>query len=470
VIKKWDEAMKKQCISILGAAALGLFLSLHREVSGFQPDREKTESGPVPSIIKQLSNKDEEVRARAADQLGDFGPKAATAVPSLLTALNDTSPRVRGAVIHALGKIGPAARAAIPAVVAALEDPKSECRCEVPDAIQGLGGEAIPYLLRSIDKNPPYVRAGAITALGKLGPKASASLPKIRPAFNDRDRDVRSAAAVALIRIQGKEAVADVSDVLLRESDPIVTLRLVDLFSNLGRDARGAVPALIATMKREGDEFVESRVGASFALSRIGEPALAPLAKVYRDTKLPPTIRATALESVRYMGSDAKAAVPDLVATLRDADEKIRGYAAEALGAIGPGATEAVAPLTRLVNSGTARDRITAATSLAKVAPDNKLGVSTLSEALHARDKSIRLFAAASLQGLGPQAEPAVLALITLLKDKDVDIRLAGIHVLEWLGPRAKAAIPALRNATLDDDREVRRAALKALANVQGAH
>lgn len=60
--------------------------------------------------LKDLSP---EVRMRAVEALGYFGPRA---VPALIQALKDDTAKVRREAAAALGKIGPAAKDAVPAL------------------------------------------------------------------------------------------------------------------------------------------------------------------------------------------------------------------------------------------------------------------------------------------------------------------------------------------------------------------
>ena len=66
------------------------------------------------ALIKDLSNRDAKVRAKAAFKLADFGPSGAIAVPALIRALDDENEDVVIWSMHALGEIGPGAKAAVP--------------------------------------------------------------------------------------------------------------------------------------------------------------------------------------------------------------------------------------------------------------------------------------------------------------------------------------------------------------------
>jgi hypothetical protein len=69
----------------------------------------------VPDLVTALRDKDESVRAAAAEALGKIGPPAAnTAINALISALRDEFWRVKAAACEALSKFGPAAKEAIP--------------------------------------------------------------------------------------------------------------------------------------------------------------------------------------------------------------------------------------------------------------------------------------------------------------------------------------------------------------------
>jgi hypothetical protein len=81
----------------------------------------KAETDPLPPLLKLLADADPAKRARAADELGKRGARAASAAPALTVALKDEDKRVRASAALALGNLGAAADAAVPALVAALK-------------------------------------------------------------------------------------------------------------------------------------------------------------------------------------------------------------------------------------------------------------------------------------------------------------------------------------------------------------
>ena len=75
-----------------------------------RPDRTLS----VPTLLEALKDRDEEVRARAAEDLGKVEPPPVSAVPALIRALKDRSPSVRNRAAETLERIGtPKARKAV---------------------------------------------------------------------------------------------------------------------------------------------------------------------------------------------------------------------------------------------------------------------------------------------------------------------------------------------------------------------
>lgn len=224
-----DSAVRDQCIR-----ALGLF-------------------GPpaitpavVPDLIGSVKSPDVQLRQQAITILGKLGPNAGAAIPELLSALTEPvapfdagsaaavalgqiGPKSaaekkiiasltdvvrsgpvsrRGSAAGALGEFGPMAEDAVPVLIELLHE-------AMPDdsfyrawwAARALGRiapstrfaeKAVTALRVALDAQPPSVRASAVEALSCFGAEASAAIPRISALKEDRDRDVRDAAAKAL--------------------------------------------------------------------------------------------------------------------------------------------------------------------------------------------------------------------------------------------------------------------------------
>ncbi|MCX5795145.1 MAG: HEAT repeat domain-containing protein [Elusimicrobia bacterium] len=101
--------------------------------------RPKPENDPLPELIKTLRKGDARARARAADEAGKRGAKAAAALPALLSNLKHSDRRVRASAALALGNIGAAADSAVPALVRLLKDPSEDVQSSAAVALGRLG-------------------------------------------------------------------------------------------------------------------------------------------------------------------------------------------------------------------------------------------------------------------------------------------------------------------------------------------
>jgi HEAT repeat protein len=81
----------------------------------------------LPALTAALKDRDELVRAWAAEDIAVIGPDAAVAVPALTKLLSRDEP-ARGSACVGLRGIGPAARSALPALKLLLSDPDDHVR------------------------------------------------------------------------------------------------------------------------------------------------------------------------------------------------------------------------------------------------------------------------------------------------------------------------------------------------------
>lgn len=190
----------------------------------------------LPSRAQDL--RDQEVREQAARALGSIGDP--TTVGVLMDALADKGWHVRRGAAWALGRLGTVAASAVPALTQALDgdDGGEPVRLTVAEALGRIRSRgAVPALAKALRTNgSPVLRMVAATAIGEIGPGATAGLQPLTAALKDRDKLVRAAAAEALGKI--------------------------------GQEAREAIPALLDVIKK--DEVPSVRDTAAEALRKIG--------------------------------------------------------------------------------------------------------------------------------------------------------------------------------------------------------
>lgn len=92
----------------------------------------------LPALMQALDDRDGDVRAWAAQTIGEIGPEAKVAVSLLLTLLRNGDEGSRNSSCIALGKIGPAAKDALPALRQALNDPSNDVRRFAEQAIENI--------------------------------------------------------------------------------------------------------------------------------------------------------------------------------------------------------------------------------------------------------------------------------------------------------------------------------------------
>jgi HEAT repeat protein len=168
----------------------------------------------------------DQLRIAAIQALAGFRGDAAEAVPDLVRALRDEELRVRWFAAEAVGLIGPDAKAAVPALVEALR---------FWDVATSEGG------VEMLHDGDPKVRANALEILGQMIAKAAVPIPVLVRCLNDRDPEVREAAATDLASAGNRpEAVAAIPRLVAALWDQ------EELVSNAARNALCAIarPAL----------------------------------------------------------------------------------------------------------------------------------------------------------------------------------------------------------------------------------
>ncbi|MEM6867918.1 MAG: HEAT repeat domain-containing protein [Cyanobacteria bacterium P01_C01_bin.121] len=256
---------------------------------------------------------------------------------------------------------------------------------------------------------------------------------------------------------------------------------------NIKGNSEAITPSAAALALLQTDQDVDTTI-----------PRLAAL--VSDDTQSERT-QASAAEALGYSGSEAKAAVPDLIALLSETEfQDVRQSAAEALGAIGTDAQVVVPSLVAVLSDSTEDDsfRRDAAQALGEIgAGDASVSARILPELIAAvndkvnhprnvRDQSLSSIDALDLEAdqvisdlisiatddsnevdvsaeairqigqFGADAEEAVEPLITLLNDsteKGIGFALQIVAALGEIGPAAQAAIPTLISLFEDQSR-----------------
>jgi len=137
------------------------------------------------------------------------------------------------------------------------------------------------------------------------------------------------------------------------------------------------------------------------------ESAVRRLATYLRLPRWMGTDPVVAIEILRWIGPEAKAAVPALVKTLEDSDTNVRWSAAEALGHIGPVTDEVMPALVKTLRDTNPNVRWFAAWALGEIGQEAKTAVPELKKLLVDPSGEVRVIANEALEKIRDEAPDA---------------------------------------------------------------
>jgi HEAT repeat protein len=201
---------------------------------------------------------------------------------------------------------------------------------------------------------------------------------------------------------------------VLEKGDALERQQAVEVWKEIGKRLRDAVPRLLDVLKGE-DEAV--RLHAMGVLGDLGQHAhtmaLALRAALHsiaaRDTN--ESVRQSAAEALSQIGPQAKTPVPALIDSLRDDLAVVRQGAAHALGELGAEAKSATGALIAALRDPDVSVRLQAAWALWKIDRRDRVAVPVLIKVLQEGDEFQRWMAADCLGDMGNCAADALPAL-----------------------------------------------------------
>lgn len=159
-------------------------------------------SRPILRYLRELKSANEQVREKAAHEIGNLRDPIAT--DPLIDALSDLDVDVKFEAATALGKLK--SKTALKQLIRILDEGDPDVCAAAATALGEIAmPEALGPLVKRLGHEDRFVRASSAIALGKLKEK-SAVEPLIRLMRNDGISDVREAAAVALCNLDSKRA------------------------------------------------------------------------------------------------------------------------------------------------------------------------------------------------------------------------------------------------------------------------
>ena len=362
----------------------------------------------IQPLVELLKDEDRDIREDAADSLGEYGEEA---VPHLVQALKDEDWKVQWGAAEALSVIGEPAKTPL---IQLLHDEDWKVQWGAAEALRKMVNPPSAHLLPKEWKGVISDRSGkmlvqfldsewetrwrAMVTLGDL--QDTRAVKHLSDALHHTDENVRARAARTLGKIRDIEAVNPLIDAL---KDKCKYVRINAAYS-LGdiKDERAITP-LIQLFWCEDKYPTYSSDAASFALSKIGKPAVIPLIETLKKEGEPHLVYYYASET---LGNIGRPAAGKLIEALKDPHWKSR-WGAIALGKTGD--KRAVEPLTDALKDEDREVRISAAQVLGEL--QDKRAIEPLVERLTDEDDQVSGRAAIALQNMGKDAlQPLVKA------------------------------------------------------------
>lgn len=269
----------------------------------------------------------------------------------------------------------------------------------------------------------------------------------------------------------------------LKSDYPSVRRKAIDGLTEMGSMAKYALPQILDILKNN-QEYLDIRLSALLLLLELGADSsdiaeakkeiIQALINNLNDEDL--DVRRKAIDGLRNLGSEAKAAVPVFVKLLHsdpnsnvhaDPNPHIRAGAVLALGKIGMCTKEVIEVLLSALNDNDNFVRSFAILSLLGIkAPPKEIGSYIVSKLHPNNDRMVRKDAADALGKIGKDLQDvAVPALINTLKnDPYKDVCISAAKALGDIGVAGNDVIEALTNAL--NDKEIFAAAAEALGKL----
>jgi HEAT repeat protein len=208
----------------------------------------------------------------------------------------------------------------------------------------GFGAQAVPVLIRAVEKGSASVRLEAIRALAQIQPPAPETITTLSQAMRDTDPAIQRAAAAALGDLGAVSVLAQAlkdpdKDVRRNAVRPLRRVVIRDRSSSDPAATKAVVAALADALKDPDREVRRAAASSLGALGPAAADAIPGLAATTMDSD--PSVRNATIEALGRMGSPA--AVPVLVQVLKD--PKTASLAVRALGNMGPTARGAIPAL-----------------------------------------------------------------------------------------------------------------------------
>jgi HEAT repeat protein len=433
----------------------------------------------IPLLIQDLRTANDTAALNAMGALIKIGAPASA---HLVPLAEDKNNRMRFRVLKTLAGIRPFPQEALPAFTKAINDSSPETRLV---ALEGLGqaqGNVVgltPNVLAQLKDENSAVRVKALAALAKWGPQATETVLFVIPQLKDKDVAVRVEAADALGKIAPRNKEAAIA-LAAAAHDPDESMRRNAVISLGAMDS--ADPIVITTLRKALRDPAESvRIGAERSLRKLNTPEALELLSLRLRERVPqisegslterllsqnPDMRDKAVARLRKVDGETKRAVVRLLVEVIELDDaELTALAAKAIAETGDAA---IPNLIAGLKNSSAPARIQSAWALGLRATKSVKAIPALINVLETdQDNVARWTAAQALGRIGEPAKKALPVLKKTLREKDEALRFHSAEALGLITKGHNDAIDELgRIADFDESLSVRGAAQKALREI----
>jgi HEAT repeats len=210
-----------------------------------------------------------------------------------------------------------------------LEEAEGTNSMEAEDALQHIGTNAIPSLLRMLQANDSPFKLKCIALLGRQ------NLINIEIS-NAKDKNLEASVGFKSLGSNAAGATSELVEIFKAPVSGFSQIITADVIGDIGPTATNAIPSLVQGLKAKNAMV---RRESALALGRIhGNAAevVPEMVKLLHDPE--PFVRQCAAIVLGEFGTNGTAAVPTLVAKLEDPSEYVRDAATNALKQIDPAA------------------------------------------------------------------------------------------------------------------------------------
>jgi HEAT repeat protein len=259
-----DPAIRRlaaQTLAGMGARASDAAASLTKAIDDPSPDVRASAldalaaAGPpadaAPKLRDAVAAPEPAVRAAAARAMGRLTAPGDDVVGDLLKCLTDPVGDVRAEAAIAIGRLASDAARCVPALVVLLDDADLRARASAAQAIGAFGTaarDAASDLRRSLAHGDPWVRLGAAMSLARVEPRAPEPWETFGRLVLDANRDVRRRTVLSLGVLRREEAVPLLTE-RLDDRDADVRKAAAQALGDMGPAAAAAIPSLEAMTK-----------------------------------------------------------------------------------------------------------------------------------------------------------------------------------------------------------------------------